>query len=124
MLLEDADELDGAEDVDGVEVDGVEFGVDEVDGKGVEEWADEEGGVEEGDSVEEEGIGDEGDGVAGGCAGLVEAAPVSELVLALDSPVVWLALLLSIGKGGREWRLLRPRSVRRKLWYLTERRAI
>lgn len=88
MLLEDADELDGAEDVDGVEVDSVEFGVDEVDGKGVEERADEEGGVEEGDSVEEEGIGDEGDGVAGGCAGLVEAAPVSELVLALDSPVV------------------------------------
>ena len=78
-------EVDG---VDGVEVDGVEFGVDEVDGKGVEERADEEGGVEEGDSVEEEGIGDEGDGVAGGCAGLVEAAPVSELVLALDSPVV------------------------------------
>ena len=44
--------------------------------------------MEEGDSVEEEGIGDEGDGVAGGSAGLVEAAPVSELVLALDSPVV------------------------------------
>ena len=54
----------------------------------MEERADEEGGVEEGDSVEEEGIGDEGDGVAGGSAGLVEAAPVSELVLALDSPVV------------------------------------
>ena len=54
----------------------------------MEERADEEGGVEEGDSVEEEGIGDEGDGVAGGCAGLVEAAPVSELVLALDSLVV------------------------------------
>lgn len=35
MFFEDVDELDGVEDVDGVEVDGVEFGVDEVDGKGV-----------------------------------------------------------------------------------------
>lgn len=50
--------------------------------------------------------------------GLDEAAPVCGLPLMFDSPAVRLSLLLSTGSGTREWRLPRPRSVRRKLWYL------
>lgn len=113
---------DDAEDVDGPEDEG---GSDEVDGveEGGSGWkvdgAVEVDGVEEADGVEEvEATSDEEADVAGRLEGLSEAAPVSARPLALDSPVVWFSLLSTMGSGRREWRLLRPRSVRRKLWYL------
>ena len=82
-----------AEEGDGaVEVDDVE-GLDDVEGVG-DAWV--------------EDAADEG----------LDKELVSELLLALVSPVVWFSLLLSMGSGGREWWLPRPRSVRRKLWYL------
>ena len=86
-LVLEAEEGDGAVEVDGVE------GLDDVEGVG-------DGWVEDAD--------DEG----------LDKELVSELLLALVSPVVWFSLLLSMGSGGREWWLPRPRSVRRKLWYL------
>ena len=86
-LVLEAEEGDGAVEVDGVE------GLDDVEGVG-------DGWVED--------VADEG----------LDKELVSELVLALVSPVVWFSLLLSMGSGGREWWLPRPRSVRRKLWYL------
>ena len=86
-LVLEAEEGDGAVEVDGVE------GLDDVEGVG-------DGWVED--------AADEG----------LDKELVSELLLALVSPVVWFSLLLSMGSGGREWWLPRPRSVRRKLWYL------
>ena len=57
------------------------------------------------DGVEPEGV----EGVDGACdedaageEGLDEAAPVSGLPMALDSPAVRLSLLLSMGSGTRE----------------------
>lgn len=122
FLDEDAEEVDGAEDEEGSdEMDGVEGGnggwkvdsVDELDGSVEVE------GEEDADGVEEvEATGEEEADAAGGWEGLSEAAPVSALPLALDSPAVWFSRLSTMGRGTREWRLLRPRSVRRKLWYL------
>ena len=63
-----------------------------------------EGRVEDVDTPAEDGLG--------------EAAPVSTVPFPLDSAVVWLSRLVSIGSGTRELRLPLPRSVRRKLWYL------
>ena len=83
--------------------------MDELDG------AVEADGAEEADGEEVAATGEEEPDVAGRWEGLGEAAPVSALPLALDSPVVWLSRLSTMGRGTREWRLLRPRSVRRKL---------
>ena len=122
LLDEDAEDVDGAEDGEGSDdVDGVEEGgsgwkvdgVDEVDGAVEVDGVEEAGGVEEVEATSEEEA-----AVAGRWEGLSEAAPVSALPLALDSPVVWFSRLSTMGRGTREWRLLRPRSVRRKLWYL------
>lgn len=114
--VEEAEEEEGSDEGDGVEEEGSGwkvYGVDELDG------AVEVDGVEEADGVEEvEAAGEEEADAAGRWEGLSEAAPVSALPLALDSPVVWLSRLSTMGRGAREWRLLRPRSVRRKLWYL------
>lgn len=132
LLDEDAEEVDGAEDEEGSdEVEGVEEvgsvwdvdGTEEVDGVEELDGVVEADGAEEADGVEEvEATGEEEADVAGRWEGLSEVAPVSELPLALDSPVVWLSLLSTMGSGTREWRLLRPRSVRRKLWYLERKR--
>ena len=60
-----------------------------------------EGSVEDVDAAAEDGLG--------------EATPVSAVAVPLDSAVVWLSLLVSIGSGTRERRPPRPRNVRRKL---------
>ena len=121
FLDEDAEDVDGPED---------EEGSDEVDGKGAGgsglkvDGAVEVDGAGGADGVEElEATGEEEADVAGRWEGLGEAAAVSTLPLALDSPVVRLSLLSTMGRGTREWRLLRPRSVRRKLWYLERKRS-
>ena len=121
FLDEDAEDVDGPEDEEGSdEVDGKEAGGSGLKVDGAVE-VDGAGGV---DGVEElEATGEEEADVAGRWEGLGEAAAVSALPLALDSPVVRLSLLSTMGRGTREWRLLRPRSVRRKLWYLERKRS-